>query len=244
MNELEILHLDDECVVVNKPPDFLVHRSFIATDERENVVRTLSRQLGQKVYPVHRLDRATSGVLMLGLNSEAARLLTTQFERREVKKTYLAIVRGYTDETGTIDMPLKERHDRIATAKEATENKPAQEAVTNYETVSKSELHISAGKYPTSRFSLVRVSPQTGRRHQIRRHLKHIAHPIIGDIKHGDHKVNQLIEREFAIRRLLLVASRLSIKHPSTDEIMQFSATHGEVFDRALVELQLRTEQG
>ena len=141
-------------------------------------------------------------------------------------------------------MPLKERHDRIATAKEATENKPAQEAVTTYKTVSKSELPISAGKYPTSRFSLVRVSPQTGRRHQIRRHLKHIAHPIIGDIKHGDHKVNQLIEREFAIRRLLLVASRLSIKHPSTDEIMQFSATHGEVFDRALVELQLRTEQG
>ncbi|MGZ0169181.1 MAG: pseudouridine synthase [Planctomycetales bacterium] len=242
MNEIEILHLDEECVVVNKPPDLLVHRSFVATMERENVVRTLSRQLGRRVFTVHRLDRATSGVLIFGLDSEAARLLTTQFERREVEKTYHAIVRGYTDDSGTIDMPLKEPYDRIATPAEADTDKPAQEAITDYETLARSELPLSAGKYPTSRYSFVRVSPKTGRRHQIRRHLKHTAHPIVGDIKHGDNHVNQLIEREFGIRRLLLVASELRISHPSTGEAMVLSAAAGGDFDRAREVLQLGAE--
>lgn len=242
MNDLEILHLDEQCVAVNKPPDLLVHRSFVATREKENVVRTLSRQLGQRVFTVHRLDRATSGVLMFGLNSEAARSLTTQFERREVQKTYMAIVRGYTDDSGTIDMPLKEPFDRIATPTETTENKPAQEAVTKFETLKRSELPISAGRYPTSRFSFVRVTPQTGRRHQIRRHFKHTSHPIVGDIKHGDNHVNQLIEREFGIRRLMLVASELRISHPSTGEPMVLSALAGEDFESARNVLQLGGE--
>lgn len=230
MDDLEILHLDEECVAVNKPPDLLVHRSFVATREKENVVRTLSRQLGQRVFTVHRLDRATSGVLIFGLNAEAARSLTTQFERRKVQKTYVAIVRGYTDDSGTIDRPLKEPYDRIATAAETDADKPAQEAVTHYETLARSELPLSAGRYPTSRYSFVRVTPHTGRRHQIRRHFKHTAHPIVGDIKHGDNHVNQLIEREFGIRRLLLVASELSIKHPKTDELMRLSAESGSDF--------------
>ena len=239
MNELEILHLDEECVAVNKPPDLLVHRSFVATREKENVVRTLTRQLSQRVLTVHRLDRATSGVLIFGLNTEAARLLTTQFERREVRKTYIAIVRGFTDDSGTIDMPLKEPYDRIATPAQTTENKPAQEAITDFETLARSELPLSAGKYPTSRYSLVRVTPHTGRRHQIRRHFKHAAHPIIGDIKHGDNHVNHLIEREFGIRRLMLVASELRISHPSTREVMTLTASPGDDFDRAKECLQL-----
>jgi tRNA pseudouridine65 synthase len=234
MNELKILHLDENCVAVNKPPDLLMHRSFVATTERENVVRTLSRQLGQKVFTVHRLDRATSGILIFGLDSEAARLLTTQFERREVEKTYHAIVRGYTDDSGTIDMPLKEPYDRIATPAETDEDKPAQEAITDYETLARSELPLSAGKYPTSRYSFVRISPKTGRRHQIRRHFKHTSHPIVGDIKHGDNHVNQLIEREFGIRRLMLVASELRIGHPTTGEPMVLSASAGDDFDRTL----------
>jgi tRNA pseudouridine65 synthase len=239
VNELEILHLDDECVAVNKPPDLLVHRSFVATTERENVVRTLGRQLGRRVFTVHRLDRATSGVLIFGLNSEAARLLTTQFERREVEKTYHAIVRGYTEDSGTIDMPLKEPYDRIATPPEADDDKPAQEAITKYETLARSELPISAGKYPTSRFSFVRVTPETGRRHQIRRHFKHTSHPIVGDIKHGDNHVNQLIEREFEIRRLMLVASELRIAHPASGEVMILTAASGEAFDRLRERLEL-----
>lgn len=241
-DELEILYLDDECVAVNKPPDLLVHRSYVAVGERENVVRTLSRQLGQKVFPVHRLDRATSGVLVFGLNSDSARLLTTQFERREVEKTYLAIVRGYAPDSGRIDTPLKERHDRIATPKETSPGKAPQQALTEFETMAKSELPISAGKYPTSRFSLVRVTPHTGRRHQIRRHLKHLAHPIVGDIRHGDHRVNQLIEREFGIRRLMLVASVLKITHPVTGRTMQLTASVGDDFAGAVQHLKLTSE--
>jgi tRNA pseudouridine65 synthase len=242
MNELEILYQDEVCVAVNKPPDLLVHRSFVDTRDRENVVRTLRRQLGKKVFTVHRLDRATSGVLIFGFDSETARLLTTQFERRQVQKTYLAIVRGYTDDSGTINMPLKEPYDRIATPAQTTENKPAKEAVTEYETLARSELPLSAGRYPTSRYSFVRVSPQTGRRHQIRRHLKHISHPIVGDIKHGDNHVNQLIEREFGIRRLLLVASELRIGHPATGESLSLKAHPGEDFEKALQCLNLRAE--
>jgi tRNA pseudouridine65 synthase len=242
MNELEILYQDEVCVAVNKPPDLLVHRSFVDTRDRENVVRTLRRQLGKKVFTVHRLDRATSGVLIFGFDSETAHLLTTQFERRQVQKTYLAIVRGYTDDSGTINMPLKEPYDRIATPAQTTENKPAKEAVTEYETLARSELPLSAGRYPTSRYSFVRVSPQTGRRHQIRRHLKHISHPIVGDIKHGDNHVNQLIEREFGIRRLLLVASELRIGHPATGESLSLKAHPGEDFEKALQCLNLRAE--
>ncbi|NQV23958.1 MAG: hypothetical protein HQ518_06280 [Rhodopirellula sp.] len=241
MNDLEILHLDEACVAVNKPPDLLVHRSFVATREKENVVRTLTRQLGTRVFTVHRLDRATSGVLIFGLNAEAAHLLTTQFERREVQKTYMAIVRGYTDDSGTIDLPLKEPYDRIATPAETTEDKPAQEAITEYRTLSRSELPLSAGRYPTSRYSFVRVTPHTGRRHQIRRHFKHASHPIVGDIKHGDNHVNQLIEREFGIRRLLLVASELRIRHPTSDSPMRLTAQTGEDFERARKSLNLCT---
>lgn len=242
MIELELLYRDEACVAVNKPPGLLVHRSYVDTRERENAVRTLTRQLGKRVFTVHRLDRATSGVLIFGLDSESARLLTTQFERREVQKTYLAIVRGYTDDSGTIDMPLKEPYDRIATPAQTTENKPAQEAITEFKTLARSELPLSAGKYPTSRYSFVRVTPHTGRRHQIRRHFKHTSHPIVGDIKHGDNHVNQLIEREFGIRRLLLVASELRIGHPFTGEALSLKAHPGEDFERALERLNLRVD--
>lgn len=242
VDDLEILYQDDECVAVNKPPGMLVHRSFVDTRERQNVVRTLKRQIGQRIFTVHRLDRATSGVLIFGLNSDAARYLTTQFERREVQKTYTAIVRGYTDDQVTIDMPLKEKYDRIATPVEATENKPAQEAVTEYRTLTRSELPLSAGKYATSRYSFIRITPHTGRRHQIRRHLKHTSHPIIGDIQHGDHRVNQLVEREFGLRRLMLVASELQIAHPSSGELLTLTARSGEDFERAIVCLDLATD--
>lgn len=241
MDHFEIIYQDEHCVAVNKPSDVLVHRSYVDNRDRENLVRGLKRQLGQRVFNAHRLDRATSGVMILGLSSETARNLTQQFENRTVEKNYLAIVRGYTDDSGKIDIPLLEKFDRKAPLPQSEEEKPPQEALTEYVTLATSELPISAGKYPTSRFSLVRLKPHTGRRHQLRRHLKHISHPIVGDIKHGDHRVNQLIESEFGIRRLLLVAHELHIDHPVSGERMIFKASFGAGFDMALECLKLKS---
>lgn len=220
---LEILYHDDDCVAINKPPGLLVHRSKIDVHARENAVTSLSRQIGQRVFTVHRLDRPTSGVLIFGLNSEAAHELTIQFGQRTTTKHYLAIVRGWTDDAGVIDKPLKEHADRI-THPGADPDKPPQDAVTEFETLDRCEIPNSMGRYPTSRYSLVRLHPMTGRRHQLRRHCKHISHPIIGDPKHGDHRHNTLVSKLVGQCGLMLCATSLAIQHPATGERITINA--------------------
>jgi len=142
-------------------------------------VQPRRHQLGQHVYPVPRLDRPTSGVLLFALDTEAARLLTQQFENKTIEKTYWAIVRGHLPSDGLIDYALKYMPDKIAEAQtEAT----LQEAQTAYRCLAQTELPFqSALRYPTSRYSWAELTPHTGRKHQLRRHMKHIFHPIIGD---------------------------------------------------------------
>jgi tRNA pseudouridine65 synthase len=235
---LEILYQDEHCVAINKPPGLLVHRSKIDVHARENAVSLLSRQIGQRVYTVHRLDRPTSGVLIFGLDSQAAHELTIQFGQRTTSKHYLAVVRGWTDDAGVIDRPLKEHPDRI-THPDADRDKLPQEAVTEFETLDRCEIPHSMGRYPTSRYSLVRLHPLTGRRHQLRRHCKHISHPIIGDPEHGDHRHNTLLRETFHIDRLLLAAIRLQIAHPTTGQMLDLSSTPGAGFDAATAALGL-----
>ncbi len=205
---LSILYRDDHFIAIHKPPGLLVHRTRISEDNRF-VLQMLRDQIGQWVYPVHRLDRPTSGVLILGLSSDSARLLTQAFEKRQVEKRYLAVVRGYTDEQETIDYPLREE-----------EWKEPQEAVTHYRKLAQVELPYPVGRYATARYSLLAITPQTGRMHQIRKHMKHIFHPIVGDTTHGDGKHNQLFRDQFDIQRLLLVATALQFRHPYTEEEM------------------------
>lgn len=173
----------------------------------------LRDQIGQWVYPIHRLDRPTSGVLIFGLSSDAARLLAQEFEQREVTKRYLAVVRGYTEESGVIDYPLQEE--------KWTEPQPA---VTAYRKLAQVELPHPVGRYQTARYSLLEVEPKTGRMHQIRKHMKHIFHPIVGDTTHGDGKHNQLFRDQFDINRLLLVATELEFQHPYTQEKLTIRA--------------------
>lgn len=199
---LEILYQDDNYVIINKPHGLLVHRTKIAEEKHEFAVQMLRDQIGQKVSPVHRLDRKTSGVLVFGLHSEATKLLAKQFTERTTTKTYWAIVRGFSPEKGIIEKPLKSEKGNI------------QIAETHFSTIANHTLNIPIGKYPTCRYSLVKIEPKTGRMHQIRRHFNHINHPIIGDYKHGDYRHNQLFIREFEQNFMYLHANELTFFHP------------------------------
>jgi tRNA pseudouridine65 synthase len=210
---LEILYRDEHIVAINKPSGLLVHRSLIDRHETRFAIQLVRDQIGQKVYPVHRLDKPTSGVLLFALDSDTARLLTEQFTAGQVQKTYLAIVRGYTEETGVIDYPLQEQLDKIADA-EADPDKPAQAAITHYRRLAAVEFPYPVGRYATARYSLLELQPKTGRKHQLRRHLKHIFHPIVGDTTHGDGKQNAFFREQFACNRLLLHAASLQLQHP------------------------------
>ncbi|WLT05480.1 tRNA pseudouridine(65) synthase TruC [Gilliamella apis] len=223
----EVLYQDNDLIAINKPEGWLVHRSWLDKNETVVVMQTLRDQIGQHVYPIHRLDRPTSGVLIFALSSDIARLLSQQFAEKQIEKTYHAIVRGYVDGEDTIDYPLVEELDKIAD-KFASKDKPAQEAITFYKGLSKIELPIALGKYQTARYSFVELKPQTGRKHQLRRHLKHIFHPIIGDSKHGDLHQNRAFGYYFAVKRLMLHASTIKMMHPVTQEPLTIHANLSE----------------
>lgn len=221
--QLKILYQDPYLVAVDKPAGMLVHRSFLDKHETRFVMQTLRDQLGQHVFPVHRLDRPTSGVLLFALSSEVARLLTEQHQQESWRKFYLAVVRGYVKAPLLLDYALKEQLDKVAD-KKARQDKVAQDARTAIWPLAQVELPIAVGRYPAARYSLVALQPQTGRKHQLRRHLAHLFHPIVGDTSHGDGKHNKLFAEHFANDRLLLVAKRLEFLHPISGEVMQIDA--------------------
>ncbi|RDE87569.1 tRNA pseudouridine(65) synthase TruC [Aggregatibacter kilianii] len=212
---LEILYQDDVLVAVNKPAGMLVHRSWLDRHETQFVMQTLRDQIGQLVYPIHRLDRPTSGVLLFALNSEIANLLCLQFEQKQTEKQYLAVVRGYVTGHGEIDYPLKIQLDKIAD-KFSQQDKAPQSAVTFYEGLQTVEMPYDVGRYATSRYSLVRLVPKTGRKHQLRRHMKHIFHPILGDTQYGDLHQNRALTEHTGCSRLMLHAEKLTFVHPMT----------------------------
>ena len=233
---LPILYQDEHIVIIDKPSGLLVHRSLIDKRETRFALQMTRDQIGQYVYPVHRLDKPTSGVLVMALSSEVAAQLTEQFTQKQVSKKYVALVRGYTDDNGTIDYPLQEQLDKIAD-KNTKPDKPAQDAVTHYETLWKGEVPIPVGRYSSARYSLVSLTPETGRKHQIRRHMKHIFHPIVGDTTHGDGKHNTMFREQFALSRLLLVAKEIKFQHPATNQNLTITAPLGAEFERILAEL-------
>jgi tRNA pseudouridine65 synthase len=215
--QLTILYQDDYLVAVDKPAGLFVHRSFLDKDEKYFALQLVRDQIGQYVYPLHRLDRPTSGVLLFALNKQFARQMGGLFEQHKIVKTYYALVRGHLNGQGVIDHPLKEKLDAIGD-KYACKHKEAQTALSHYQCLAQASLNIALGKYSSVRYSLVKVNPQTGRRHQIRRHLAHLRHPIIGDINYGDNKQNPFFGQYFGFRRLMLMARSLSFVHPITAE--------------------------
>lgn len=221
---LEILYQDAYFVAVNKPAGMLVHRSWLDKHETQFVMQTLRDQIGQHVFPLHRLDRPTSGVLVFALSSEVASQVMPMFAEHKMEKTYHAIVRGWIEEAGVLDYALKVELDKIAD-KFASQEKEAQEAITEYQPLAKVEVPYSTGKFPTTRYCLMEMKPKTGRKHQLRRHMAHLRHPIVGDTSHGDGKHNKLFRNEFDSHRLLLHASKLRFVHPYTNEDLVLKAS-------------------
>lgn len=229
---LPILYQDEHVVAVNKPPGLLVHRSLIDKHETRFAMQMVRDQIGQHVFPVHRLDRPTSGVLLFGLSSEVARTLTETFTAQQVSKTYYAIVRGYAAEQGFIDYALKEKLDKIAD-KMASQDKAAQSAQTAYERLATFELPHAVGRYASARYSLVKLQPKTGRKHQLRRHMSHINHPIVGDTTHGDGKHNKLVRQLYGFQGLALTCQEMVLPHPVQNKQLTLRCE----FDERMVKL-------
>ncbi|SHJ52563.1 tRNA pseudouridine65 synthase [Malonomonas rubra DSM 5091] len=236
--QLEIIYRDQWLVAMNKPAGLLVHRTNIDRHETRFALQLLRRQLKQKVYPVHRLDKPTSGVLLFALDSATARQLSDQFRDHQVEKSYLALVRGWTDDSDEINYPLVDGPIKAAYAVQQNSDKP-REAITRYRTVQQVELPIAVGRYSSSRYSLVDVHPATGRRHQIRRHFKHIFHPIIGDTTYGDSSHNRMFRQQFNCHRLLLHATRLKFAHPVSGAQISLVASLPTDFSAQLGEIGL-----
>jgi tRNA pseudouridine65 synthase len=215
--EIEILYEDEDLVVIHKPAGLLVHRSYLARRERFFAMQMTRDKVGCHVFPVHRLDRPTSGVLLFAKNSEMANLLCAQFAAKTVEKQYLAVVRGNILQGDMLDYPLKQEFDELGD-KDVDPNKAAQEAQTSYQPLLNCEIPFPSGRYATSRYALVKLTPHTGRKHQLRRHMAHLRHPIIGDTTHGDGKQNRFFREHFGINRLWLIAKKLSFNHPRTGE--------------------------
>lgn len=218
MIPLEIIYQDEYLVAINKPHDLLVHQSPIARNAEEFAIQILRDQINQKVYPVHRLDRKTSGVLLFALDKETNKAMTEQFTNKTTDKKYWAIVRGFAPETVTIDYALY-RDDGVL-----------QDAVTDIKTLETAEIDMPSGKHLTSRYSLIEATPHTGRMHQIRKHMAHILHPIIADRPHGCNKQNKLWLEKFNMKTMLLHAHTLTFEHPKTKEKITLKAKPSNVF--------------
>ena len=222
-DQLTILYRDEHIVVIDKPPNLLVHRSEIDRHETRFAIQILRDQIGQRVWPAHRLDRGTSGVLLFGLSAEIASALGKQFTAGTVNKHYLAVVRGHPPLAGSIDHALSRQRDAYEFQGEKS-SQEAQPALTHFRKLGEIELPVAVDRYLASRYALLDVEPVTGRRHQIRRHLKHIAHPIIGDATYGKGRHNRYFAEHLGCRRLLLACTQLSFNHPLSGERLETKA--------------------
>lgn len=220
--DLEIIYQDANLIAINKPHGLLVHKSKYVGVADFFAVQVLRNQIGQYVWPCHRLDRKTSGVLLFSLDVETNSLMQQQFTDNGVSKKYLSIVRGYTDDDGIIDYAL------------VNEKGKEQEAVTKYKTLQRTEIDVPFGKFKTSRYSLIEVYPQTGRLHQIRKHFAHIFHPIIADRTHGCNKQNRLFKEQWGFTTMTLHASEVNFAHPITNTQIVIKAAISSEFKRIL----------
>lgn len=211
---IEVLFEDIDLLAVNKPAGLLVHRSKIANDETDFLLDRIKEQFNANLYLAHRLDRATSGVLLLAKSREVAGEIGRAFMAREVVKKYLAVVRGWPEPEGAIDYPLPG----------VREHGPRKPALTRWRTLATATLPIEMGRYPEQRYALVEASPETGRYRQIRKHFHHVSHHIVGDTSHGRGDHNRLWRIHFGMHRMLLHAWRLEFAHPRSGERLRLQA--------------------
>lgn len=235
-NHLPVLYEDDHLIAVHKPSGLFVHRSEADRSVTDFVLQRVRNQVKAFVFPVHRLDRATSGLLLLAKDRQTAAELGQLFEDREVSKIYQALVRGHCEDAGEICDPLVSPRGRGKP--EGHPFREPQHALTKFETVQRYELPFPSGRYPTSRCCLLNLQPVTGRWHQIRRHLNYFSHPIIGDTAHGDTRQNHFFADTFQVQRIMLAAIQLTLPHPHTGEKLRIDCPPETSFQQALQQIQ------
>lgn len=211
--DIPILFQDEHLIVVNKPVDLPVHKNDFMPHDAPYLTKLIGDITGKWIYNVHRLDSKTSGVIVLAFSSEMAKELTLQFERREVGKTYFALVQGEPGE-GTFN-------EKVLVKKKTKFKKPA---VTNYKTLKTVQTNISYKEKENVKLSFVEISPETGRWHQLRQHFAKNHFDILGDSHHGDFTLNKIITGMIGVKRLFLHAGKLEFSHPQTKKPMSFEA--------------------
>jgi tRNA pseudouridine65 synthase len=227
---LPILYQDAHLVAIDKPAGLLVHRSGLDAGETRFAVQLLRDQIGQPVWPLHRLDKGTSGVLLMALHAEAARAAGAVFTQHQgLVRTYHAVVRGWPPPEGEIDHPLRRLADDLRASARALQVQPA---LTRFRTLARWTVPLPYGDFPATRCALLALQPQTGRRHQLRRHCKHLGHPIIGDATHGKGPLNRALAGWLGLQRLWLHAARLELAHPLTGRPLCIAAPPGAEWTR------------
>jgi len=230
---IEVLYRDEYIAVVNKPAGLMAHASALARGEDDFLHDRLREQFGCKIFLIHRLDRATSGCLLVAFDNQSASTLGKQFMTREVEKNYLAICRGWPDESFTVDYDL-----------DGGPGKPDKKpAITEFKRLACAEIEVASAHHESSRYALMQCTPYTGRFRQIRRHLKHLSHHLIGDTSHGDGRHNRQF-RMMGIHRMLLHAWELSFLHPVNSQAMRITAKWDAEYEKAMQKMgwQLATE--
>ena len=224
---LEVLYRDDFLVVINKPAGIAVHRSGLCRNDKSYILQLLRDQINQYVFPVHRLDKPTSGILVFGLNQQVNQKLMQQFADRSIQKIYIAVVRGFTPNYDIIQYPLA-RTDKKPTQLDSQR----QYAETTYSRVKTVEVPKAVGRYQTARYSLLELKPKTGRYHQLRKHMAHIRHPIIGDSNYGDRFHNRFFKQQLGLNHLMLSATNLTFYHPVTGEKLSITTPPNPDFEK------------
>lgn len=224
----DMLYQDDFLLVLNKPAAVPMHGSRMLEGRPPTLLAMAREQTGRMVHAVHRLDRPVSGAVMLTFDKNTLAQMSTEFENRRVAKKYLAVARGWTMEEGLIDYSLLPPRD------ERRGDEQAREATTRLKRLAKTELPIAIHPYQTARYSLLQLVPETGRRHQLRRHMKHISHHLVGDTTYGRGEHNRLFREHFGCQRLLLHSHSLTFNHPSSGEQITVTAPLDTAFDRVM----------
>ena len=221
--EIPIIYQDEHLLVVNKPVDLAVHKNDFMPHDADYLTKLLGEQTGHWIYNVHRLDAKTSGLIVLALSSETAHLLTTMFEKKQIRKTYFALVQGNPG------AGIFER--KVVVKKKSKFKKPA---LTRFETLQTVQTHFSYKEKSNIELSLVRIMPETGRWHQIRQHFAQHRFDILGDTHHGDFTLNKLVTAATGLKRLFLHAGQLHFVHPHTHEPLELDARLPHEFQQAI----------
>lgn len=225
--EIPVIFQDEHLVVVNKPVDLPVHKNDFMPHDADYLTKLVGDMTGQWIYNVHRLDSKTSGVIVLSLSKEVAHAVTQMFERKEIQKTYYAVVQGEPGE-GTFNR-------KVLVKKKSKFKKPA---LTHYKTLKTIQTNLSHGEKTDIKLSLVEITPETGRWHQLRQHFAQHHCDILGDSHHGDFTLNKMVTEQTGVKRLFLHAGKLAFVHPVTNQHLEFEAELPNVFLQILDELK------